>query len=69
MGGTLLAELLLALDEEPGTDETGTDERDELVRLDERTLEDAALEAAPTTPKGAGCALQVEAATQLLPFS
>jgi len=46
--------------------------RDELARLatlEDGVTEERALDAAPTTPKGAGCALQVVVDTQLLPFS
>jgi hypothetical protein len=70
----LLAEEL-ATDErtEDATDELTSEDRaeDELAAmlLEELLLDEEGADELPTIPKGAGCALQVEGDTQLLPFS
>ena len=65
-------ELLTELLEDGFTleDEDTTDELD-LIELELDTTEELDTEQLPpvTTPKGAGCAAQVELAIQLLPFS
>ena len=65
----LLTELLLE-DDFTLEDEDTTDELD-LIELELDTTEELDTEQLPpvTTPKGAGCAAQVELAIQLLPFS
>ncbi len=74
----LLTEELVADEREDDVlEELTADEREEEVLdelttllLDDERLEEVAADDVPDTiPQGAGCPLQVEGATQLLPFS
>jgi len=69
----LLAEELATDErEDDAIDELTTDERtDDTAILEDDLTEEVAVDDVPpdTIPKGAGCALQVEGDTQLLPFS